>query len=78
VNGVHDMGGMQGMGPIRIEKNEPVFHARWEGPVIAMRRAMAASGKLRGNFRAAIESIPADYLRTQAPAALAICEGGPA
>jgi nitrile hydratase len=58
------MGGMQGIGPIRIEKNEPVFHARWEGRVIAMRRAMAASGKLRGNFRAAIESIPAaDYLR---------------
>lgn len=64
MNGVHDMGGMQGMGPIQVEKNEPVFHARWEARVIAMRRAMAATGKLRGNFRAAIESIAAaDYLR---------------
>ena len=30
MNGVHDMGGMHGMGPIEYEKNEPVFHARWE------------------------------------------------
>jgi nitrile hydratase accessory protein len=29
------------MGPIQYEKNEPVFHARWEGRVFALRRAMA-------------------------------------
>jgi len=64
MNGVHDMGGMHGMGPIQVEKNEPVFHARWEARVLAMRRAVRASGKLRGNGRFAIESIPAaDYLR---------------
>ena len=39
MNGVHDMGGMQGMGPIEHEKNEPVFHARWEGRVYAIDRA---------------------------------------
>ena len=33
MNGVHDMGGEQGMGPIQYEKDEPVFHARWEGRV---------------------------------------------
>ena len=27
MNGVHDMGGMHGMGPISHEANEPVFHA---------------------------------------------------
>ena len=27
MNGVHDMGGMHGMGPMEAEKNEPVFHA---------------------------------------------------
>ncbi len=27
MNSVHDMGGMDGMGPIQVEKNEPVFHA---------------------------------------------------
>ena len=31
MNGVHDMGGMHGMGPIEYEKDEPVFHAEWEG-----------------------------------------------
>ena len=33
MNGVHDMGGMHGMGPVQYENNEPVFHARWEGRV---------------------------------------------
>jgi len=45
MNGVHDMGGMQDMGPIQYEKNEPVFHARWEGRVRALAHAMAAWGK---------------------------------
>jgi nitrile hydratase beta subunit len=40
MNGVHDMGGMQGMGPIEAEKGEPVFHATWEGRAYAMTRAM--------------------------------------
>src|SRR5262249_50777422 len=42
MNGVHDMGGMQGMGPIDAEPNEPVWHARWEARVFALRRAMGA------------------------------------
>ena len=45
MNGVHDMGGMHGMGPIQPEKNEPVFHAPWEARVFAMNRATAAWGK---------------------------------
>lgn len=45
MNGVHDMGGMHGMGPIQMEHDEPVFHARWEGRVFAMVRAMGAWGK---------------------------------
>ena len=40
MNGVHDMGGEQGMGPIQYEKNEPVFHQAWEGRVYAMTRAI--------------------------------------
>jgi nitrile hydratase subunit beta len=42
MNGIHDMGGMHGMGPIQPEENEPVFHARWEARVFAMVRAMGA------------------------------------
>jgi len=44
MNGVHDMGGMHGMGPIAPEPNEPVFHERWEARVEA--RA-ASSGRTR-------------------------------
>jgi nitrile hydratase subunit beta len=44
VNGVHDMGGMQDFGPVEAEPNEPVFHAPWEGRVLAMNRAMGALG----------------------------------
>jgi nitrile hydratase subunit beta len=45
MNGVHDMGGMHGMGPIQPEKNEPVFHEKWEGRSYAITRAMGAWGK---------------------------------
>jgi nitrile hydratase subunit beta len=65
VNGVHDMGGMHGMGPIRPEENEPVFHERWEGRMYAI--TVAISAWKRWNIdagRHTIEQIaPADYLR---------------
>jgi nitrile hydratase subunit beta len=65
VNGVHDMGGMQDMGPVSREQNEPVFHEAWEGRVYALNRAAAAAGKWNLDAsRYAIELIPpADYLR---------------
>ena len=44
MNGVHDMGGMDGFGKVEAEPNEPVFHERWEGRVMAMVRAMGAQG----------------------------------
>jgi len=44
VNGVHDMGGMDGFGKVEAEPNEPMFHTEWEGRVLAMVRAMGASG----------------------------------
>jgi nitrile hydratase subunit beta len=65
MNGVHDMGGMHGMGPIRPERDEPVFHARWESRVFAMVRAMGAWRKWNIDAsRFQRELIPpADYLR---------------
>jgi nitrile hydratase subunit beta len=65
MNGVHDMGGMHGMGPIAPEANEPVFHEPWEGRVFALNRATAALGKWSIDAsRHARERIPpADYLR---------------
>jgi nitrile hydratase beta subunit len=44
VNGVHDMGGMDGFGKVEAEPNEPMFHTRWESRVLAMVRAMGAAG----------------------------------
>jgi nitrile hydratase len=39
VNGVHDMGGMHGLGPIELEPDAPVFHHPWEGRVHALTMA---------------------------------------
>jgi nitrile hydratase beta subunit len=44
MNGVHDMGGMDGFGKVEAEPNEPMFHEVWEGRVLAMVRAMGAAG----------------------------------
>jgi len=44
MNGVHDMGGMDGFGKVEIEPNEPVFHAEWEARTMALVRAMGAAG----------------------------------
>lgn len=64
MNGVHDMGGMDGFGKVEVEKNEPPFHDRWEGRVMAMVRAMGANGGLNIDMqRFSRESIPpATYL----------------
>jgi nitrile hydratase beta subunit len=45
MDGIHDMGGMDGFGPIPIERDEPVFHAEWEGRLYAINSAMGAWGK---------------------------------
>jgi nitrile hydratase len=65
MNGIHDMGGMHGMGPIEHEKNEPVFHEPWEGRVYAITRALGAWRKWNIDAgRHGIELLPpADYLR---------------
>jgi nitrile hydratase len=65
MNSVHDMGGMHGMGPVQPEKNEPVFHARWEARVFALNRAVGAWGKWNIDAsRHQKERIPAaEYLR---------------
>jgi hypothetical protein len=60
MNGMHDLGGMHGMGPVVIEKNEPVFHATWEQRVFALRLACIYHRKWNGNMnRYAVERMPA-------------------
>ena len=63
MNGVHDMGGMHGLGPVAPEADEPVFHTEWERRVFAM----AIASPTRSNIdegRHQRELIPGhDYLR---------------
>ncbi len=63
MNGIHDMGGMHGMGPVKIEKNEPVFHQPWEGRALALNLAVRAGRGNIDNSRHGVELLPpADYL----------------
>jgi nitrile hydratase beta subunit len=64
MNGIHDMGGMQDMGPIPIEKNEPAFHERWEARAFALNLATWDLVPKNVAVRFEIEKIPpAEYLR---------------
>ena len=36
MNGMHDMGGMQGLGEIGYQASESMFQAPWEGRVFAL------------------------------------------
>jgi len=66
MNGIHDLGGMQGFGPVQPEpeSEEPVFHEEWESRVYGMTRLLGRLGlwnldKSRYNRE---QLPPADYL----------------
>ena len=63
MDGIHDMGGMHGFGPIDIEAKEPAFHQEWEGRVMGITRLTPVP--VPGGMRNNIERIePAEYLRS--------------
>jgi nitrile hydratase beta subunit len=63
MNGVHDMGGMHGFGPVVRQENEPVFHEAWEGRVRALVVDLCKHNVINlDEFRFAVERIkPEDY-----------------
>jgi nitrile hydratase subunit beta len=64
MDSVHDIGGMQGFGPVEAEADEPPFHAPWEGRVhgLMLASALAVGG---GSLRPYIERMgSAAYLST--------------
>jgi len=65
MNGPHDIGGMQNLGPIPYYKTGPVFHEAWEGRVYALNRALAPFRRVTGYpARAQSEQwSSADYFR---------------
>jgi nitrile hydratase subunit beta len=66
VNSIHDLGGMDGFGPIAREANEPYFHAEWERRMFALASAIPFAVPVSDDhFRQEIERIdPATYLKS--------------
>jgi nitrile hydratase len=66
VNGLHDLGGMQGLGPVVIEPDEPPFHHPWERRVFAITLAAGYLGEWNiDQSRAIRERLAAsEYLAT--------------
>jgi nitrile hydratase subunit beta len=64
MNSVHDLGGMDGLGPVIREANEPAFHHEWERKVMPLFIATFAAGCFNvDEFRHAIEHMsPVHYL----------------
>jgi nitrile hydratase subunit beta len=66
VNGLHDLGGMQGLGPVVIEPDEPPFHHPWERRAFAITLAALYLGEWNvDQVRAMRERLPpTEYLAT--------------
>ncbi len=65
VDGVHDLGGLQGFGSVEVEPDEPVFHAGWERRAFRLTIASMIAGHLSGRFRHSIERMdPVWYLES--------------
>ena len=64
MDGIHDLGGMQGFGPVDHSPSEPVFHAAWEAVArVLMNLVAEAAGASGGEFRHSIERMdPGHYL----------------
>jgi nitrile hydratase beta subunit len=56
VDGIHDLGGMHGFGPVATEDDEPPFHEPWEGRVHGLMIGVAMVRGIDG-FRYWIESM---------------------
>ena len=76
MNGIHDMGGMDGFGTVDPDESGPVFHGKWEGQVMAASRVMGAVGGWNiDQGRYGIEQLPPPrYLTSYYHRWLARCE----
>lgn len=63
MDGIHDLGGRQGFGPIDIDQQDRTFQFDWEERMWGIARAGVAQGITIDWFRHGIERmVPADYL----------------
>jgi nitrile hydratase subunit beta len=62
MDGVHDMGGMHGFGPVVVEGGDEIFYEDWEARVFALYRLIALRGLVGGpGGRAVRESMDAAH-----------------
>jgi nitrile hydratase len=64
VDGIHDLGGMLGLGPVDAEPAEPVFHEPWEGRVFGLAASLSVLGANTPMFRHAIERMDTTHYLT--------------
>ena len=68
MDGIHDLGGKHGFGPVQLEKDEEQFHDEWEARaraiVMAMNRAPIELGLFRHCRGRSIRSIIRPYCLT--------------
>ena len=67
MDGIHDLGGREGFGPVDVEVDEPVFHSGWERRACGLTFGTFVAGLSNGGqFRHAIERMdPVHYLTSR-------------
>jgi nitrile hydratase beta subunit len=68
MDGIYDLGGVAGFGPVRIEANEPTFHEPWEATAfrLLVGSVVALDAFNADEYRHAIERIePVRYLQAR-------------
>ena len=63
MDGIHDLGGLDGFGPVEVEPDEPVFHEDWERRAFRINLAAGIGAAVLGR------SVPAQH-RADGPGAL--------
>ncbi len=66
MNGVHDLGGTHGFGPVPIDRDEPEFHEDWERRLFGVKTALNGHGipKNLDQGRYDVETLPPDVYFT--------------
>jgi nitrile hydratase len=61
--GIHDLGGLDGFGPVQVEADEPPFHEPWERRAFGVTATIFTLLEVGGQFRHSIERMdPVHYL----------------
>ena len=63
MDGIHDLGGKQGFGPVAVTRDEPAFHEPWEGRLFAISQSVGDESISIDWFRNLVELLePRAYL----------------